>query len=342
MKKFALLAALAGCLGMSVVSASAQAEKSTLGQIKDRGQLNCGVSTGVPGFSQPDDAGVWRGFDVDICRALAAAIFDDPMKVQFVPLSSKDRLIALQSGAIDVLSRTTTWSLGREIGQGLAFTTINYYDGQGFLVRKSAGLASAKDLDGATVCAGQGSTNELNLADYFSANNLTYNIVALASVEEVIAAYESGRCDAYTHDMSQLAANRLLMRNPAEHEILPEIISKEPLGPWVRKGDAQWFDIVRWSVFALVAAEELGVTQASVDEARASDNAEVRRLLGAEGNFGESMGLTSDWAARIIRHVGNYGESFERNLGKGSRIGLPRAANALWSGGGLQYSPPFR
>jgi general L-amino acid transport system substrate-binding protein len=318
------------------------APAATLARIKERGHILCGASQGVPGFSQPDNAGVWRGFDTDFCRALAAAIFDDPEKTRYLPLASKDRLIALQGGNIDVLSRTTTWSIGRELGQGLAFTAINYYDGQGFLVRKSANLKSVRELSGATICVSQGTTNELNLADYFRTHGLTYQVVTFGSLDEVSKAYDNGRCDAYTTDMSQLATNRLLLTKPEDHMVLPEIISKEPLGPWVRKGDPQWFDIVRWTLFAMIAAEELGVTQANVADMLKSPNPEIRRLLGVDSSFGEQLGLTRDWVARIIRHVGNYGESFDRNLGAGSRIGLPRGANALWNAGGLQYSPPFR
>ena len=338
---------LAGTFGTGVVGpAPALAQNTgqgvTLQKIRERGYIMCGASQGVPGFSQPDDKGVWRGFDTDFCRALAAAIFDDPDKARYLPLASKDRLISLQGGNIDVLARTTTWSIGRETSQGLAFTAINYYDGQGFLVRKSAGLKSVRELDGATICVSQGTTNELNLADYFRTHNLTYKVITFGSLDEVAKAYENGRCDAYTTDMSQLATNRFLMQNPDDHVILPEIISKEPLGPWVRKGDQQWFDIVRWSLFAMLAAEELGITRANVQEQLASTNPEVRRLLGVDGSFGETMGLTRDWVVRIVRHVGNYGESFERNLGSGSRIGLPRGPNQLWNRGGLQYSPPFR
>jgi general L-amino acid transport system substrate-binding protein len=241
-----------------------------------------------------------------------------------------------------VLSRTTTWSIGRELGQGLAFTAINYYDGQGFMVRKAANLKSVRDLNGATICVSQGTTNELNLADYFRTNGLTYQVVTFGSLDEVAKAYDTGRCDAYTTDMSQLATNRLLLTRPDDHMVLPEVISKEPLGPWVRKGDPQWFDLVRWTLFAMLAAEELGVTQANVMEMTKSTNPEIRRLLGVDGAFGEQLGLGKDWVVRIIRHVGNYGESFDRNLGAGSRIGLPRGPNQLWTRGGLQYSPPFR
>ncbi|QCK86823.1 amino acid ABC transporter substrate-binding protein [Phreatobacter aquaticus] len=334
-------AAIALIVGAGAALAQTSAQ-STLARIKERGHILCGSSQGVPGFSQPDNAGVWRGFDTDFCRALAAAIFDDPDKARYLPLASKDRLIALQGGNIDVLSRTTTWSIGRELGQGLAFTAINYYDGQGFLVRKSANLKSVRELNGATICVSQGTTNELNLADYFRTNGLTYQVVTFGSLDEVSKAYDTGRCDAYTTDMSQLATNRLLLTKPDDHMVLPEVISKEPLGPWVRKGDPQWFDIVRWTLFAMIGAEELGVTQANLPDMLKSTNPEIKRLLGVDGNFGEQLGLTRDWAARIIRHVGNYGESFDRNLGAGSRVGLPRGPNALWNAGGLQYSPPFR
>jgi general L-amino acid transport system substrate-binding protein len=344
MKTLKTLMAAAAAVALGCVPALAQntAPGTTLQKIRERGYILCGASQGVPGFSQPDDKGVWRGFDTDFCRALAAAIFDDPDKARYLPLASKDRLISLQSGNIDVLARTTTWSIAREIGQGLAFTAINYYDGQGFLVRKSTGLKSVRELNGATICVAQGTTHEMNLADYFRTHNISYQVVTFGSLDEVAKAYEKGRCDAYTTDMSQIATNRFLMQSPDDHMALPEVISKEPLGPWVRKGDGQWFDIVRWSLFAMIAAEELGITQANLSEQLASTNPEVKRLLGVDGNFGETLGLPRDWAARIIRHVGNYGESFDRHLGAGSRIGLPRGANQLWTKGGLQYAPPFR
>jgi general L-amino acid transport system substrate-binding protein len=338
----AMMAATAlAALGCAPVLAQAPGS-ATLQRIKERGHIMCGASQGVPGFSQPDDRGVWRGFDTDFCRALAAAIFDDPDKARYSPLASKDRLIALQSGNIDVLSRTTTWSISREITQGLAFTAVNYYDGQGFMVRRATGIKSVRELNGATICVSQGTTTELNLADYFRTHNLTYQVVTFGSLDEVAKAYETGRCDAYTTDMSQLAANRFLFRDPQEHAILPELISKEPLGPWVRKGDAQWFDIVRWTLFAMIVAEEQGVTQANVAEQLRSENPETKRLLGVTGNFGETLGLSRDWVVRIVRHVGNYGEAFERNLGSGSRIGLQRGLNQLWTKGGLQFAPPFR
>lgn len=328
---FALLAA--------PIAASAQ---TTLEKIKARGQIVCGASLGVPGFSYPDDKGVWTGFDTDICRALAAVIFDDPSKASYVPLSSKDRMIALQTGTIDVLSRTTTWTSSRDAGQGIVFTAINYYDGQGFIVRKSLGIKSAKELNGATICVSQGTTTELNLADFARANGIKVNVLNFIDTNETAKAYESGRCDGYTTDMSQLAANRLKFARPDDHVILPEIISKEPLGPWVRRGDEQWFSIVRWTLFAMLNAEELGVTQANVGEMQKSDNPEIKRLLGSEGNMGEQLGVAGDWVVRIVKHVGNYGESFERHLGPKTRIGLARGSNELWSKGGLQYAPPIR
>ncbi len=319
----------------------AQAQ-STLEKIKARGQIICGTSQGVPGFSAPDDKGKWIGFDTDFCRALAAVIFDDPDKAQYVSLSSKDRLIALQSGTIDVLARTTTWSSGRDTGQGVIFTAVNYYDGQGFLVRKSAGIKAGKDLNGATVCVSQGTTNELNLADFARTNGIKLQVLTFADTNETGKGYESGRCDVYTTDRSQLVANRLKFANPDEHVLLPDVISKEPLGPWVRRGDEQWFTLVRWVLFAMLNAEELGVSSKNVTEMLASPNPEIKRLLGVEGNTGEQFGVPKDWVVRILRHVGNYSESFERHLGPKTRIGLDRGPNRLWKDGGLQYAPPVR
>jgi general L-amino acid transport system substrate-binding protein len=333
-----ILLALAG----SMLLAAPALAQGTLQKVKERGQLVCGTSTGIAGFSIADDRGNWTGLDVDICRSLAAAIFDDPAKVRFVPLASKDRLLALQSGDIDVLPRTTTWTLSRDAGLGLNFTAVNYYDGQGFQVRRQANIRSVRELDGASICTVQGTTNELNLADYFRTHKLKYNLVVYQSIDDTVKAYEGGRCDALSTDMSQLVSYRLKMADPNEHMLLPEIISKEPLGPYVRQGDDQWFDIVRWTVFALINAEEAGVTQANLGEMLKSDNPEIRRLLGTEGQFGEGLGLTRDWIVRIVRHVGNYGESFERNLGAKSRIGLPRGLNNLWSNGGIQFAPPVR
>jgi general L-amino acid transport system substrate-binding protein len=334
------LGAFAGFVLMAApIAATAQ---TTLEKIKVRGQIVCGASLGVPGFSYPDDKGVWTGFDTDMCRALAAVIFDDPNKASYVPLSSKDRMIALQTGTVDVLSRTTTWTSSRDAGQGIVFTAINYYDGQGFIVRKSVGVKSAKELNGATVCVSQGTTTELNLADFARTNGIKVNVLNFIDTNETAKAYEAGRCDGYTTDMSQLAANRLKFAKPDDHVILPEIISKEPLGPWVRRGDEQWFSLVRWTLFAMINAEELGVTQANVTEMLKSDNPEIKRLLGTEGNMGEQLGVAGDWVVRILRHVGNYGESFERHLGPKTRIGLARGSNELWSKGGLQYAPPIR
>jgi general L-amino acid transport system substrate-binding protein len=333
--------ALAGLCLAAALPAVAQAQ-ATLERIKQRGHLICGTSQGVAGFSLPDAQGQWRGFDTDLCRALAAAIFNDQEKAKYISLASKDRLTVLQSGEIDVLSRTTTWTLGRDAGFGLNFTAINYFDGQGFLVRKSTGVKEIKALNGASICVAQGTTTELNLADYFRNNSMKYEVIAYAGLDETIQAYEPGRCDAYTTDLSQLAANRMKLKAPAEHDLLPEMISKEPLGPWVRQGDDAWFDIVRWTVYAMLNAEEFGITQANVDEMVKSTNPEIKRLLGAEGKFGEGLGLTNDWVVRIVKAVGNYGESFDRHLGAKSPLNLPRGMNRLWTQGGLQYAPPVR
>lgn len=324
-----------------MMGGAAQAQ-STLERVKQRGQLICGTSTGIAGFSLADGQGNWSGLDIDVCRALAAAIFDDPSKISFVPLASKDRLTALQTGEIDVLPRTTTWTLSRDAGQGLNFTAVNYYDGQGFQVRSKAGIKSVKELEGASICTVQGTTNELNLADYFRVNKMKYEVVAFQGIDDTVKAYESGRCDAISTDISQLVSYRLKMTDASEHMLLPEVISKEPIGPYVRQGDDEWFDLVRWTVFALINAEELGVTQANLAEMLKSENPEVRRLLGVEGKFGTGLGVTPDWIARIVKHVGNYGESYERNLGSKSRINLPRGLNNLWSKGGIQFAPPVR
>ena len=310
--------------------------------MKQKGFLQCGSNTGLAGFGVPDDKGVWTGFDVDVCRAIAAAVFNDPTKVKFVPLSSKDRFTALQSGEVDVLVRNSTWTMSRDTALGLNFTGVNYYDGQGFMVRKKLNVASALELNGASVCTQQGTTTELNLADFFRANKMKYEVVAFATSDETTKAYEAGRCDAYTTDASGLYSERLKLSNPNDHIVLPEIISKEPLGPSVRRGDDQWLGIVKWVLFGMINAEELGVTQANVDTMLKSDNPEIKRLLGSEGKFGEGMGLTNDWVYRIVKHVGNYGESFERNIGEGSPLKIKRGLNALWNKGGLQYAPPVR
>jgi len=323
----------------SLAPANAQ---TTLKTIKERGVLSCGVSQGLPGFSAPDDTGKWSGLDVDFCRALAAVVLNDPLKIKFVPLSAKDRFTALQSGEIDVLSRNTTWSLSRDTSLGLNFTAVMYYDGQGFLVRRSLKVNSALELNGASVCVQTGTTNEQNLADYFRANNMKYEVVAFATADETIKAYESGRCDVFTSDVSQLYAERLKLTVPDDHAVLPEIISKEPLGPVVRHGDDQWFDIVKWTLFAMINAEELNVTQKNVNEMLKSNKPEIARLLGTDGNLGEQLGLTKDWVVRIVKAVGNYGESFDRNVGAGSKLRISRGLNKLWNQGGIQYAPPIR
>jgi general L-amino acid transport system substrate-binding protein len=328
----------AGLLLGSSFAASAQ----TLKAVKDRGALLCGVSQGLPGFSSPDDKGNWTGLDVDFCRAIAAAIFNDPTKVKFVPLSAKDRFTALQSSEIDVLSRNSTWTSSRDTSLGLNFTGVTYYDGQGFMVRKSLKVNSALELNGASVCTQTGTTTELNLADYFRANNMKYEVIAFATADETIKAYETGRCDVFTTDVSQLYSEKLKLTNANDHVILPEIISKEPLGPAVRHGDDQWFDIVKWVHFAMLNAEELGVSSKTIDEATKSPQPEIKRLLGSEGAYGEQLGLTKDWVVRIVKHAGNYGEVFERNVGSGSKLGISRGLNRLWTKGGIQYAPPIR
>ncbi|MCK1637280.1 amino acid ABC transporter substrate-binding protein [Bradyrhizobium sp. 157] len=338
MKRVSLVVTLALAAGLSAQAASAQ----TLKTVKDRGMLSCGVSQGLPGFSTPDDKGNWTGLDVDICRAIAAAIFNDASKIKFVPLSAKDRFTALQSGEIDVLSRNTTWTLSRDTSLGANFTGVTYYDGQGFLVKKSLKVNSALELNSASVCVQTGTTTEQNLADYFKGNNMKYEVIAFATADETVKAYESGRCDVFTSDVSQLYAERLKVANPAEHVVLPEVISKEPLGPMVRHGDDQWFDIVKWTLYAMVGAEELGMTQKNVDEMVKSDKPEVKRAVGTDGNLGEQLGLTKDWMVRIVKAVGNYGESFERNVGSGSKLAIARGLNNLWSKGGIQYAPPIR
>ncbi len=334
----ALLAALGVC-----AAGSAQAQGGpTLTQIKSKGIINCGVGPGLAGFGIPDAQGNWSGLDVDLCRGIASAIFDDPSKVKFIPLSAKDRFTALQSGEVDLLARNTTWTMSRDTSLGLNFAGINYYDGQGFMVRKKLGIDSALKLAGASICTQQGTTTELNLADYFRNNKMKYEVVAFASSDETIKAYESGRCDAFTTDASGLYAERLKLADAAEHIVLPEIISKEPLGPVVRHGDDNWLDIVKWVHFAMLNAEELGVTKANAAEMLKSENPEIKRLVGTEGKLGEAIGLSNDWAYRIVKHMGNYGESFEKNVGQGSLLKIARGQNALWTKGGLQYAPPIR
>ena len=328
----------AAALGFAVSSADAQ----TLTTVKTRGVLNCGSNPGLAGFGLPDAQGNWNGLDVEVCRAIAAAIFDDPTKVKFVPLTAKDRFTALQSGEVDVLVRNTTWSSSRDTSLGLNFTGVDYYDGQGFMVRKALKVNSALELSDAAVCVQQGTTTELNLADYFRANKMKLKTVTFATSDEAVKAYDAGRCDAYTTDASGLYSERLRLANPNDHVVLPEIISKEPLGPAVRHGDDQWFDIVKWVLFAMIIAEEQGLTQKNINEALGSDNPDIKKFVGTEGNYGEQLGLTKDWAVRIVKHVGNYGEVFERNVGQGSPLKIQRGLNALWNKGGIQYAPPIR
>lgn len=340
--RIAAVAALVSGVGV-VAPVKVFAAESTLQQVKARGELNCVVSTGSPGFSFLDDKGQWQGFDVDFCRATAAAVLGDPNKANFKPGTGKTRFTLLNSGEADVLWRNTTWTFTRDADVKLSFQGINYYDGQGFLAKKALGVKSAKELDGASVCIQTGTTTELNLADFFRVNNMKYEPVPIETNEEARTFYQADRCDVYTTDISGLAGTRATFAEPGAHMILPEVISKEPLGPATRQGDDQWGDIVRWILNATIAAEELGITQANVEEkAKGTDNPEINRLLGAEGNLGEMLGLEKDWAVQIIKAVGNYGEIFDRNVGPGTPIGLERGQNALWSKGGLLYSPPFR
>ncbi len=338
MKKSVFLGAFAAS---ALLAGVAQAQ--TLQSVLDRGELNCGVSTGLAGFSAPDANGVWQGFDVDKCRAVAAAILDDPMAVNFVPTTGQTRFSALASGEVDMLARNTTWTFTRDIDLNLTFVGTNYYDGQGFMVPRELGVSSAMELDGATVCIQTGTTTELNLADFFRANGMEYEPVPIETNAEAQQQYLAGACDVYTTDVSGLAATRASFADPGEHVILPEVISKEPLGPVVRDGDKNWEGIVRWTLFALIAAEELGVTSANVAEmAEGSDSPEINRILGSEGEFGAMLGLDSDWAVRAIAAAGNYGEIFAANIGEQTPIGLARGLNAQWTQGGLMYAPPFR
>jgi len=316
---------------------------STLAQVKAKGFVQCGVSQGLPGFSNADDSGNWTGLDVDLCRAVAAAVFGDASKVKYSPLSAKQRFTALSSGEIDILSRNTTWTMTRDTQLGLNFAGVNYYDGQGMMVPTALGATSALQLDGANICTNTGTTTELNITDYFRANNMSFNLVAFEKADEVVAAYDAGRCDVYTTDRSGLAAQRGKLTNPDAHVVLPEIISKEPLGPVVRQGDDQWFNIVRWSLNAMINAEEMGINSGNVNATQYNQvSPGVARLVGKEGNFGEELGLSNDWAYNIIKQVGNYGESYEKHVGENTPLKLARGVNALWSKGGIMYAPPIR
>lgn len=332
------LGSAAAALALMALPAGA----ATLDQVKAAGVLKCGVNGAVPGFSTPDAANAWTGIDVDYCRAVATAVFGDASKVQYVPVTAKERFSALQTGAIDVLSRNTTWTMSRDAGQGIDFVGVTYYDGQGIMVKKSLGVSAVKELDGASICVNQGTTTEQNLVDYFAGLNIKFTPVTFEKADEVAQAYAGGRCDAYTADRSQLAAQRIKMPAPDDHVVLPEVMSKEPLGPAVRQGDDQWADIARWSLQVMIDAEELGVTSANADEMKTSKNAEIRRLLTGEGDVTAGLGVDADFGYKIVKQVGNYGEIFERNLGMSTPLKLERGMNALYTKGGLQYGIPVR
>lgn len=336
-------------IGLAVATAVAAAaityeryDTKTLKRTIKRDAVLCGVNQGLPGFSAPDAQGNWSGFDVDFCRAVAAAIFDDPKKVKFVGLDASERFKELQSRKIDILARNTTWSMSRESNLALYFPAVSYYDGQSFMVPKTRNIDSALELDGSKVCVQDGTTTVLNAADYFRANNMKYTEVKLPKLDDVLKAYNSGQCDTFTADASQLYALRLTLAKPDDHVILPDVISKEPLAPVVRQRDDDWMMIVKWTLYAMINAEELGITSKNIDEALKSKKPDVMRLVGTEGAYGEDLGLSKDWAARIIRHVGNYGEVYERNVGDGSKLKIPRGLNQIWSAGGIQYAPPIR
>ncbi len=340
--RFATTSAAGTAVALALSVSTAQAG-ATLDAVKSKGFIQCGVSTGLAGFSNPDDAGNWSGLDVDVCRAIAAALFGDAEAVKYTPLTAKERFTALQSGEVDVLSRNTTVTLARDSTLGLDFTGVTYYDGQGFMVPKSLGVKSALELDGASVCVQTGTTTELNLADYFRANNMSFSPVVYERPEETATAYEQGRCDALTTDQSGLYAQRIGLATPDDHIVLPEVISKEPLGPAVRHGDNEWGDVVRWTLYAMLEAEELGVSSENVDDLKAnSTNPNVRRLLGVEGDMGQGVGVPNDWGYQVVKQVGNYGEMFERNVGMGTPLKIERGLNALWTNGGLQYAMPVR
>lgn len=337
---FRAVAAISALL-VSIAPAVAQTG-STLSQVRQRGTLNCGVPPGVPGFGMQDSSGTWQGLEVDLCRAIAAAVFGSAQRASFTPLSSQARFPALQSGQVDVLTRAVTWTQSRDTQLGFNFGPVTFYDGQGFLVRRKAGIRRAQDLQGSAICTFAGSTSEANLADWARASKVTYSVILMDKPDDMRAAYEEGRCAAMSTDASQLIGLLTALRVPAEHQVLPDRISKEPLAPVIRHGDEQWTEIVRWTIFALIEAEELGVTAANVEAMLTSENASIRRLLGAAGDHGQMMGLDPRWAFHAIQQVGNYGEIFERNIGARSTIGLARGINDQWSRGGLMYAPPIR
>jgi len=326
-------------LGIALLGAGAVHAQGTLDAVQKKGFVQCGVNVGLAGFSQPDSRGAWKGLDVDVCRAIAAAVFGDSTKVRYTPTTAVQRFPALQSGEVDVLVRNTTWTVTRDTSLGLNFVGVNYYDGQGFMVPKKLNVKSAKQLNGATVCVQPGTTTELNLSDYFRANRMTFKPVVIEKLEEVLNAYYSGRCDVFTTDVSGLVSTRGSRPNPSDHVILPEVISKEPLGPAVRHGDDRWFDIVKWSLYAMVEAEEMGLTSKNIDQAGSSKDPAVQRFIGATGDFGKMLGVDNKWAFNIIKQVGNYGESFEANL---KPLGFDRGINELWTKGGIMYAPPLR
>ena len=336
------LSVLTGALVASAVSASAVMAAGTLDAVKARGELVCGVSTGLPGFSLPDDSGNWTGLDVDTCRAVAAAVLGDATKIKFIPLTAKERFTALQSGEVDLLSRNTTWTHTRDTSLGLNFTGVNYYDGQGFMVQKELGVKSALELDGASVCIQAGTTTELNLADYFRLNGMSFSPVVYDTSDQTVQGFAAGRCDILTSDQSQLYALRSKLDNPEQAVVLPEVISKEPLGPVVRQGDDQWFNIVKWTLYAQINAEEAGISSANIDDMLKSENPDIQRIVGTSGDAGAKLGLGANWAFDAVKQVGNYGEMFERNVGPNTPLQISRGLNALWSKGGLQYAPPIR
>jgi general L-amino acid transport system substrate-binding protein len=326
---------------LAVLATPAFAQQSTLDAVRSKGYVQCGVNAGaVAGFSAPDSQGVWKGIDVDVCRAVAAAVFGDATKVRYTPLTAQQRFTALQSGEVDILSRNTTWTITRDTSLGLNFVGVNYYDGQGFMVHRKLNIKSAKQLNGATVCVQPGTTTELNLSDYFRANRMTFKPVVIETLPEVLNAYFAGRCDVFTTDHSGLISTRASRApKPEDHVILPEIISKEPLGPAVRHGDDRWFDVVKWSMFAMLEAEEMGLTSKNIDQQASSQNPSIQRIVGASGDIGKMLGIDNKWAFNIIKQVGNYGESFDANL---KPLGFERGLNRLWNQGGLMYAPPIR
>jgi len=337
-KKCLIACATTGLLA----TASAANAAGTLDSVMKKGFVQCGVSTGLAGFSNPDANGKWQGLDVDVCRMVAAAVLGDESKVKYVPLTAKERFTALQSGEIDMLSRNTTWTQTRDTSLGMNFAGVSYYDGQGFMINKDLGIKSAKELSGAAVCIQAGTTTELNLADYFRFNGMTYKAIVLDTADQTVAGFKAGRCDVLTSDQSQLYALRIKLDDPSKAMVLPEVISKEPLGPSVRQGDDAWFNVVKWTLNAAINAEELGVTSANIDKMKESKDPNIARLLGTSGSLGKNLGLSGEWAYNVVKQVGNYGEVFERNVGTGSPLKIGRGLNALWNDGGIMYAPPLR